>query len=110
VVFEQFYDTHTLTRKTDPIGFADATWNTIGTIRGRVEPVAGNEEFLNNQNFQGISEVMFCPIETAGLVRPDDVLEDSYGIKRINKGEPEIWRHILPYVMLKLERSQYVVQ
>jgi len=88
-------------------GWGDLAWVLVGTISGRIEPVAADENLRNQQIFQNVTEVCFSPIDYASSVLPGDGLIDSYGIQRKVVGPPEIWRHINPYVMYMLERAQW---
>ena len=100
----------TVYRKTVPSGWVAPSWSTVGTIVGRVEPVAANEEILNRQDYQGITEVLFMDIEYKGIVQPDDYIVSSPGTVYQNRGIPEDWNYLIPYVMCKLERPQSPVE
>lgn len=87
-------------------GWGDPTFVLVGTVMALIEPVSGKEEFLNKQDYQGVSEIASMDIIYDGVVQPDDYLVDTRGTQYVNKGVPETWRHIIPHVYLKLERSQ----
>jgi hypothetical protein len=96
--------------KADPTAWEDPKFNLVAVVRGHTEPVSPNAEFLNKQDFQSVTEYCFLDITYKDIVQPDDYLVDSEGTQYINKGVPETWKHILPYVMLKLERSQQPIE
>lgn len=91
---------------TEPSGWSEGGWAYVDSVVGRIEPVAANEELLNRQDFQGITEIAFLDIQYDGIVQPNYYIKDSRGIVYQNRGVPETWRHLIPYVMLKLERPQ----
>lgn len=107
MVFNEYQDDISGYRLSSATGWSDPTWSLVATIKGRIEPVAPNEELRNNQQFQNVTEVLFTDIENATIFRGGDGIIDSYGIKRKIVGEPEIWRNMIPYVMYSLERSQW---
>jgi hypothetical protein len=87
----------------------DKQWSLITTISGRWEPVQGDEEFLNNQTFANVTELVFLPIEYKNIVKPNDGLVDTDGIQRKIVGVPEVWKYMLPAVVCKAERTQWTV-
>lgn len=91
---------------TEPSGWSEAGWVYVDSVVGRIEPVASNEELLNRQDFQGVTEVAFLDIQYDNIVKPNHYIRDTRGVVYQNKGIPETWRHLIPYVMLKLERPQ----
>lgn len=105
-LFPEYDEVMEVYRYTEPSGWEDPSCTLIGTVVGRIEPVAANEELLNNQDFQGIVEVAFLDIQYDGFVLPNDYIKDVRGTIYQNRGIPETWRHLIPYVMLKLERPQ----
>lgn len=109
MLFPEFADNITGYRLEATTGWNDPVNVVIATIRGRIEPVAGKEELRNHQTFQNVTEVLFTDIENATIFQGGDGIVDSYGIKRKVVGEPEIWRHLNPYVMYYLERAQWDV-
>lgn len=89
------------------VGWESPTWNYVGEVFMRVEPVTSSDELVNNQDNQNITEVGFMDIEYDGIVNPDNYLvRRSNGVVYQNKGIPEVWEHLIPYVMCKLERPQ----
>jgi hypothetical protein len=111
-LFPEYDETLDVYEYTEPSGWSEAGtvgttgWSYIGSIVGRIEPVAANEELLNRQDYQGITEVCFLDLQYDGIVKPNHYLVDSRSIVYQNRGIPETWRHLIPYVMLKLERPQ----
>ena len=91
---------------TEPSGWSEAGWVYVDSEVGIIEPVASNEELLNRQDFQGVTEVAFLDIQYDNIVKPNHYVRDPRGIVYQNKGIPETWRHLIPYVMLKLKRPQ----
>jgi hypothetical protein len=87
----------------------DRPWVLAENITGRIEPVAGTEEFLHNQDFHNVTEVIFCPIDYAGRVHGGDGIIDSAGKQMRVVGEPEVWKYMMPYVMLKVEKAQFPI-
>jgi len=108
-MFPQYNESYSVIRSTISNDFTEPTWSLVATVIGRSEPVSGKEEYLNHQDFQGVSEVAFIGLEYEGIVKPDDYIVDPRGRAFVNKGEPEVWRYMMPYIMLKLEPSQQPV-
>lgn len=106
VIFPEYEDVQEVYKYTEPSGWTEGGWEYVGSIKGRIEPVAANEELLNRQDFQGVSEVDFLDIAYDGIVQPNYYIKDSHNIVYQNRGVPEVWRHLIPYIMLKLERPQ----
>lgn len=110
MLFDDFYGPLEVWRKQTNTGqFQNDVWVYVATVSGRTEPVAGTEEFLNNQAFSKVSEIAYIDPEYVGLVRPNDGIIDEYGRKFRCVGEPENWRHLLPHVIVKLETAQFTV-
>jgi hypothetical protein len=109
-LFPEYDETYTVYEYTVPTGWVAPSWTLIGEVVGRIEPVAGNEEILNNQDYQGVTEILFMDLDYEGIVKPDHYLVDPRGIVYQNRGIPETWRNLIPYVMCKLERSQSPVE
>jgi hypothetical protein len=105
-LFPEYDETLNVYEYTEPSGWSEATWTLIDTVVGRIEPVAANEELLNRQDYQGITEVCFLDLQYDGIVKPNHYIVDSRNVVYQNRGIPETWRHLIPYVMLKLERPQ----
>ena len=105
-LFLEYDETLTVYEYSEPSGWSEATWTLVDTVVGRIEPVASVAELINRQDYQGITEVAFLDLEYNGIVEPNHYIVDSRGVVYQNKGIPEVWRHIIPYVMLKLERPQ----
>lgn len=92
-------------------GWEAPTWNYVGEVLMRVEPVASKNELVNNQDDQNITEVGFMDIEYDGVINPDNyIVRRSNGAVYQNKGIPEVWEDLIPYVMCKLERPQSPVE
>jgi len=106
VMFPEFEENLEVWRYVKPTGWGDPTFSLVATVRGHIEPVVSSAQFLNNQDFQGVSEVAFLDIVYENVVEPNDYIITPRGEQFKNIGIPETWRYIIPYVMLKLETSQ----
>ena len=109
-LFPQYDETYSIYEYTVPVGWAEPTWAYIGDVVGRIEPVAVDEAQKNSQDYQGVTEVLFLDLQYDGIIKPDHYLVDSRGIVYQNKGVPESWRNLIPYVMCKLSRPQSPVE
>ena len=110
MIFPEFMEPLQLWRAMPPVGaMSDPVWTLITTVSGRVEPVMGDEEFLNNQTFAKVTEILFLPIDYKRLVRAGDGILDADGIQHRIVGRPEIWKSMLPYVSCKLEPVQWTM-
>ena len=105
-LFPEYDEVLEIYEYTEPSGWSEAGWVYVDSVVGRIEPVAANEELLNRQDYQGITEVAFLDIQYDNIVKPNHYVRDPRGIVYQNRGIPETWRHLIPYVMLKLERTQ----
>lgn len=91
----------------DPTWENPTAWISVGTVLMRVEPVAANEEILNKQDYQGVSEIGFLDMQYDGMIKPNTYLvRQSDGTVYQNRGVPEKWEWLIPYIMVKLERPQ----
>ena len=98
------YDVYSFT---EAVGWSEPTWSYDGEILMRIEPVAANEEIMNNQDNQNISEIGFIDIEYDGIVKPNSfIIDRADGTQFQNRGIPEKWKFLIPYIMVKLERPQ----
>ena len=105
-LFPECRETHRVYRYTEASGFSDATITYIGEIQGRLEPIGASEAFLNEQNHQNISHYDFLDIEYKGVVRAQDYILDPDSKQYQVVGEPEIWKNLIPQVVVKLEKPQ----
>ena len=110
MVFPDFQETVQHWRFTVPAsGWADPSWVYLGDVTGRFEPIQGTEIFLQNQSFANVTEFFLTDIDYKLTFQPGDGLVDVDGIQRKIAGQPEIWKHILPHVVCKVERAQWTV-
>ena len=109
VMFPEFEEDLQVWRFVTPTGWGDPTFSLVATVKGHIEPVVASAQYLNSQDFQGITEVAFLDIAYDKVVLPNDYIITPRGDQYKNVGIPETWRYIIPYVMLKLETSQEVV-
>lgn len=108
MIFPEFIEALQVWRMATPIGdLADPVWTHITTVSGRIEPVMGSEEFLNNQAFASITEVLFLPYECRNSVRAGDGIVDLDGGQHKIIGKPEVWKSMLTHVACKLEPVQW---
>ena len=90
-------------------GWSDPAWVLIGTMKGRFEPVQGNETFLQQQSFADVVEFLFTDIENRLSIQSGDGFVDSDGIQRKVAGQPEIWKSFVPHVVCRMQRAQWTV-
>lgn len=109
-MFPEFNEPLQVYRKTPPVGMEDSSWEFVAEIQGRIDPVVSYETMANNQNFQSATDNVFFGIEYEGVVEPEDGIIDPRGKQYINIGYPEVWRHLIPYVMCKLEQKQFTIK
>ena len=109
MLFDEYSEPFQVWRMVASGYMTDPTWTFITTVFGRAEPVAGTEEFLNNQSFADVSEIFYLPLSYKGIIFPTDGIVDVDGVQRRVVGEVEIWKHILPHLACKLERAQWTV-
>jgi hypothetical protein len=108
MIFSEYMEELQVWRMISPVGaLADPAWTLQCTISGRVEPVVGTEEFLNNQSFASITEVLFFPLEYRSRVQAGDGIVDIDGRQHKVIGRPEIWKSMLPHVACKLSPVQW---
>ena len=105
-LFPECREIHRVYRQVEASGFSDATLTYIGEIQGRLEPIGASEAFLNEQNHQNISQYDFLDIEYKGVVHAKDYILDPDSKQYQVVGEPEIWKNLIPQVVLKLEKPQ----
>jgi hypothetical protein len=86
---------------------ADPAWTQITTVSGRIEPVMGSEEFLNNQAFAKVSGILFLLYSYRNTIRAGDGVVDADGNQYKVIGKPEIWKNMLPHVACKVEPVQW---
>jgi hypothetical protein len=107
-MFEEYNEDIQVWRLATPAtGMADSTWTQVATVSGRIEPVSAGESYINNQNNQTASHILFLDVSYESLLQPQDGLIDPRGIEYINISTPEAWRNLLPYIMPKLEQKQF---
>lgn len=106
-LFDELQEPISVYRPTIAVGFNDATIAFVSDeLTAYIEPVTATNEYLNQQDYQGIDKIAFMPIEFKGVVKPNDYIVDEDGMIFQNIGIPENWKYILPYVMLKLKVPQ----
>jgi hypothetical protein len=110
LVFPEFVEPLQVWRAITPAGaLTDPVWTFITTVSGRIEPVQGSEEFLNNQTFAKVAELLFLPYTYHNIVRTGDGIVDADGGQRRTVGLPENWKSMMPHVVYKLEPCQWAV-
>lgn len=106
-LLEKSLETLPLYRYTAPEGWSDdSSWRYIQDIEVYIEPISYVNAPQNDQDFQSIYAIGYCPVAYADLVQPEDGIISAEGIHYINIGIPEKWKHILDYCALRLERKQ----
>jgi hypothetical protein len=105
-LFPEYREEHSIYRYTDPVGFADGTLEFIGTVLGRLEPIAASEAMRNGQAYQNCTHYDFLDMEYAGVVLPKDYVIDPRGKQYQVVGAPEEWRNLIPQIVLNLEIPQ----
>jgi len=107
-MFEEYNEDIQVWRLVTPeTGMADSTWTQVATVSGRIEPVSAGESYINNQNMQTASHILFLDISYEGVIKEQDGLIDPRGREYINISTPEDWRCLIPYIMPKLEQKQF---
>ncbi len=100
-------ETLPLYRYTAASGWSDDTsWHFIQDIEVYIEPISYVNAPQNDQDFQSIYAIGYCPVEYADLIQPEDGIISAEGIHYINIGIPEKWKNIIDYCALRLERKQ----
>lgn len=108
MIFPEYIEPLQVWRVATPTGaLSDPVWTRITTISGRIEPVVGTEEFLNNQTFAGITEILFLPYTYRGLLHAGDGIVDSDGGQHKIFGRPEVWGSMLPHIACKMTPVQW---
>lgn len=106
-LLEQALETLPLYRYTATSEWSDDTsWHYVQDISVYIEPVSFVNAPQNDQDFQSIYAIGYCPREYASVVQPEDGIISAEGIHYINIGIPEDWKNILPYCALRLEKKQ----
>lgn len=105
-LFPECREAHRVYRYTEASGFSDATLTYIGEIQGRLEPIGASEAFLNEQNNQQISHYDFVDFAYDGVVQAQDYILDPRDKQYHVVGQPEVWRNLIPQLVLKLEIPQ----
>lgn len=109
MLFTEYAEVFEVWRLGAPGALSDPTWTLQTTVSGRFEPVQGTEEFLHNQSFADVTELLFLPIGYASAVRANDGIVSSDGTQRRIVGQPEIWKNMIPHVVCKMERAQWTI-
>jgi len=105
-LFPECRETHRVYSQVEASGFSDATLTYVGTVQGRLEPIGASEAFLNEQNNQNISHYDFLDVSYDGVVMAQDYILDPRNKQYHVVGEPEVWRNLIPQLVLKLEIPQ----
>lgn len=105
-LFPEYRETHRVYRQVEASGFSDATLIHVGDIQGRLEPAGPSQAFLNEQNNQNISSYDFIDMQYDGVVKAQDYILDPRDKQYHVVGEPEVWRNLIPQLVLKLEIPQ----
>lgn len=105
-LFAECRETHRVYRQVESSGFSDATLIHVGDIQGRFEPAGPNQAFLNEQNNQNISHYDFVDFIYDGIVKARDYILDPRNEQYQVVGKPEVWRNLIPQLVLKLEIPQ----
>ena len=105
-LFPECREIHTVYRYSEPSGFSDATLALVGTVLGRLEPIAASEFMKNNQAYQNCTHYDLLDFEYDCIVQAKDYIIDPRGKQYQVVGEPEVWRNIIPQVVLNLEKPQ----
>lgn len=105
-LFPEYREIHRVYRQAEASGFSDATLTYIGEIQGRLEPIGAGQAFLNEQNHQNISHYDFLDFAYDGVVKAQDYILDPRDKQYQVVGEPEVWRNLIPQLVLKLEIPQ----
>lgn len=105
-LFPECRETHRVYRQVEASGFSDATLTYVGEIQGRLEPISASQMFLNEQNNQNISHYDFLDFAYDGVVKAQDYILDPRNKQYHVVGEPEVWRNLIPQLVLKLEIPQ----
>lgn len=104
--FPQFDETWEVWRTGNTGGWDDSPFVFIGYLRGHLEPVNGDEEFLNKQDFQNVTHFGITYISNEGTIKSKDYIVTPRGEQFIAVGEPEVWRYLIPHIAVKLQVSQ----
>lgn len=105
-LFDELQEPLSIHQYAAPEGWTEGGYTFIADITGYIEPVVASASLINQQDMQGISHVAFLPIAYKGVVKPNMYVIDADGTQYQNKGMPENWKFIIPYVMLKLVQPQ----
>ena len=105
-LFPECREIHKVYRVTEPAGFSDGVTTYIGTVMGRLEPIAASEVMRNGQAYQNCTHYDFLDFEYDGIVQAKDYILDPRDKQYQVVGEPEVWRNIIPQVVLNLEKPQ----
>ena len=111
MIFDEYQEALQVWRQVTPSGaWVDPVWTQVSGITGRIEPVSGNETFLQNQSFADVTEICLAPYDFRNYIRPKDGIIDSDGIQREVVGEVERWKSINPHIAFRLRRTQWAVR
>ena len=105
-LFPECREEHRVYRYTEPSGFSDATLTLVGTVMGRFEPIAASEAMRNGQAYQNCTHYDFLDFVYDDIVHAKDYILDPRDKQYQVVGEPEVWRNIIPQVVLNLEKPQ----
>lgn len=105
-MFPEFDEAWEVWRPGGTGGWTDSPFTFVGYVSGHLEPVNGNEEFLNKQDFQNVTHYGITYIAYEGVVQPKDYIVTTRGEQYICAGFPEVWRYLLPHIAIKLQVSQ----
>jgi len=105
-LFPECRESHRVYRQVEASGFSDATLIYVGTIQGRLEPIGSSQEFLNEQNNQNISHYDYADITYKDTVKAKDYILDPDSKQYQIVGEPEVWKNLIPQLIIKLEIPQ----
>jgi hypothetical protein len=110
VLFDEYQEDVRVYRKTTPVdGWGDMTWEEIGTIKGRFEPIDGSENFLQQQAFGDVTEIFLTDYANIALLKSEDALVDADDVQRRIVGELERWKWglINSHIAAKCRRAQW---
>jgi hypothetical protein len=110
VLFNEYQeDVEVFQRIAPPDGWGDFTWEMVGTVKGRFEPIDGSENFLQQQVFADVTEIFLSDYVNIHNVKSDYILKDADGILRRIVGEPERWKWglINSHLAAKCRRAQW---
>jgi len=75
----------------------DTSWHFIQDVEVYIEPISYVNAPQNDQDFQSIYAIGYCPVEYADLIQPEDGIISAEGIHYINIGIPEKWKNIIDW-------------